>query len=131
MARSHVPDDHIDLRHSAFFVEKAVLKEFRSGVDGCVLLFACNDVMAIGAVRAVLAMGLRVPEDISIIGFDNVPMAPYTSPPLTTIAQPIAGFGQTAIQMLLARIGDKDLPAQRQTLPMHLIVRASTAAVRA
>ncbi len=44
MARSHVPDDHIDLRHSAFFVEKAVLKEFRSGVDGCVLLFACNDV---------------------------------------------------------------------------------------
>lgn len=94
-------------------------------------IFACNDVMAIGAMHAVLTAGLRVPEEISVIGFDDVPVAPYTNPPLTTIAQPIAGFGQTAIQMLLARIADKDLPAQRQTLPMHLIIRASTARVPA
>ena len=92
-------------------------------------IFACNDLMAIGAMRAVFAAGLRVPEDISVVGFDNTPMAPYTNPPLTTIAQPIGGIGQAAIQMLLARIADKTRPPQRQTLPMHLIVRASTAAL--
>jgi LacI family transcriptional regulator len=90
-------------------------------------VFACNDLMAIGAMAAAYAAGLRVPDDLSIIGFDNVPQAPYTNPPLTTIAQPIAAFGQAAIQMLLERIGDKGLAARRQVLSTQLVVRASTA----
>lgn len=89
-------------------------------------IFACNDLMAIGALRAAASAGIRVPDDLSIIGFDGAPMAQFTNPPLTTITQPIAGFGQAAIEMLLHRIDAKDLPAQRLVLPTQLVVRATT-----
>jgi LacI family transcriptional regulator len=88
-------------------------------------IFAGNDLMAIGALRAISEAGLRVPEDVSLVGFDNIELASYTNPPLTTIFQPIQETGQTAVTFLLERIREPSLPFRRVILPTSLIVRNS------
>lgn len=89
-------------------------------------IFACNDLMAIGALRAIREAGLSVPEDISLIGHDDIEMASYTQPALTTIAQPIELLAETAIQFLLDRIKQPGVPPRRIILPNQLVVRQST-----
>jgi DNA-binding LacI/PurR family transcriptional regulator len=90
-------------------------------------IFARNDYVAIGALRAAHTLHLRVPQDIAIAGFDNIPIAAYQTPPLTTVEQPIVEQGRIAAELLLKRI---ETPAvhRRQTvqLPCKLIVREST-----
>ena len=90
-------------------------------------VFACNDLMAIGAMRAIQEHGLRVPQDISVVGFDNIALARFLTPPLTTVAQPKYEMGQLALQLLLERIENKELPPRLPTLECSLIIRASTA----
>ncbi|QGA50811.1 MULTISPECIES: LacI family DNA-binding transcriptional regulator [Pseudomonas] len=90
-------------------------------------LFCENDEMAIGALRRIKQMGLRVPEDISLVGFDDIPFAAYCDPPLTTIAQPAEIFGQKAVEMLIALIEKKPIAEQHVVLPFELTVRGSTA----
>jgi LacI family transcriptional regulator len=70
---------------------------------------------------------MRVPDDVSIIGFDDVPMASQAYPPLTTIRQPLEQMGRSAVNILLARIAGIELPSDRITLPTDLILRNSTA----
>lgn len=89
-------------------------------------IFAGNDLMAIGALRAISEAGLRIPEDISLVGFDNIELASYTDPPLTTVAQPIQGIGSMAVGFLLERIRDQQLAFRRVILPVSLIVRKSS-----
>jgi LacI family transcriptional regulator len=89
-------------------------------------IFVSNDVMAFGVMEAVRDRGLRIPDDVSIIGFDDIPQAASVYPPLTTIRQPLAEMGATATRMLLELINNPDQPAQRIELPTELIVRAST-----
>jgi len=72
-------------------------------------LFAANDLMAIGALKAFAQLKIRVPEDISIIGFDNIPFSDCTYPPLTTIAQPTYQMGQKAVETLLKLIDKKKI----------------------
>jgi DNA-binding LacI/PurR family transcriptional regulator len=89
-------------------------------------LFAYNDISALGAMRAFHEAGLRVPEDISVIGFDDIQGAAFSTPSLTTVRQPLAHMGRLAAQTLLARIeGEKDLPAEIRIEP-ELVVRQST-----
>jgi LacI family transcriptional regulator len=88
-------------------------------------IFACNDLMAIGALSAIREAGLLVPEDISLIGHDDIEMASYTQPALTTVAQPIGELAGTAIQYLLERIKQPDIPPRRTILPNQLVVRQS------
>ena len=83
-----------------------------------------NDEMAIGAMRCVKAAGLRVPEDVSVTGFDDLSFAAYTDPPLTTIAQPTEAFGTEAIALLVDIIEGKS-EKQHLTLPFELVVRES------
>jgi LacI family transcriptional regulator len=91
-------------------------------------IFAAADMMAIGAVRAASEAGLSVPQDLSIVGFDDIQLAPHVNPPLTTLRQDKLGLGAAAGDALVARIaGDPDRPPLR-TLPVELIVRGSTAA---
>jgi LacI family transcriptional regulator len=91
-------------------------------------IFAAADMMAIGAIRAAAELGLRVPEDLSVVGFDDIQLAPHVNPPLTTLRQDKLGLGAAAGDALVARIaGDPDRPPLR-TLPVELIVRGSTAA---
>lgn len=89
-------------------------------------IFSTNDLMAVGVMRAVLQRRLRVPEDISVVGFDDIRLAAYINPALTTVAQPKEALGQTATRLLLERIEDPDLAPRRVTLETELVVRQSS-----
>jgi LacI family transcriptional regulator len=90
-------------------------------------LFAYNDISALGAIRAFHEAGLRVPQDISVIGFDDIQGVAFTNPSLTTVRQPLVHMGRLAAQILVARIeGAKDYPAEIPIEP-ELVVRQSTA----
>jgi LacI family transcriptional regulator len=90
-------------------------------------LFAYNDISAIGAIRAIQEQGLRVPQDISVIGFDDIPAAAFNTPSVTTVRQPLNRMGEVAAQSLLDRIeGKKEYPNEIAIEP-ELVVRESTA----
>lgn len=91
-------------------------------------LFAANDVSAITAMAEAAARGLRVPEDLSVIGFDNIPESALTDPPLTTIEQPIQQMGERAVEMLLRLLAGHLPEPVRETLPTRLLERGSCAA---
>ena len=93
-------------------------------------LFCENDEMAIGALKHLKQQGLRVPQDVSLVGFDDIPFAAYCDPPLTTIAQPAEMFGQKAVEMLIALIEKKPLAQRHVVLPFELTLRQSTAALK-
>jgi len=91
-------------------------------------IFACNDLMAVGALSALVQRGRRVPDDISLVGFDDIPLASYTNPRLTTVAQDQRALGTVATELLLARVKARQRPAQVHFCPTSLVLRASTAA---
>jgi hypothetical protein len=86
-----------------------------------------NDVLAIGAIQEAQSRGIRVPEELSIAGFDDMEIATVVSPALTTVRLPIAEIGIRAAGYLIARLRGEDPPA-RMALPIELVARASTAA---
>lgn len=88
-------------------------------------IFASNDLLALGAMDAAREYGLRIPDDISIMGFDDIPQASLVFPKLTTVRQPLAQMGQVAVQMLMAQIEDQSRLPQRVTLATQLVVRDS------
>jgi LacI family transcriptional regulator, galactose operon repressor len=87
--------------------------------------FVASDVVALGAIGALRDAGRRVPEDVSIVGFDDIPLAAYFDPPLTTVHLPAYELGQAAGRALLERVADRATP-HRTLLPTELIVRGST-----
>ena len=89
-------------------------------------VLAINDFLAIGALRAVIDSGLKVPQDISLFGYDNVPLAKYLVPRLSTASKDGENMGRKAVQLLLARMQDPDRPRQEVRLPARLILREST-----
>ena len=89
-------------------------------------LFAYNDISAIGAIRVLQEQGLRVPQDVSVMGFDDIPGAAFYTPSLTTVRQPLNRMGEVAAQSLLERIeGKKEYPSEIAIEP-ELVVREST-----
>jgi LacI family transcriptional regulator len=88
--------------------------------------FVCNDMMAFGALRAIANAGCKVPEDISVVGFDDIELAAYFNPTLTTVAQPKVEIGIRSTQLLIERIEQKSRPYQKAVLPVKLIVRESS-----
>jgi DNA-binding LacI/PurR family transcriptional regulator len=93
-------------------------------------IFACNDGMAVGVFHAAANLGLRIPEDLSVVGFDDLPKAKWTVPPLTTIHQPLKEMGAAAARMIVALAAGETLPGQRVELATDLVVRESTAPPR-
>ena len=89
-------------------------------------LFAFYDLMGGDAMRAAEDRGLSVPDDIAIAGFDGLKLSSRTSPPMTTVRQPLGKMGQQAIEILLERIEDNSLPPRQLTMPVDLLVRQST-----
>jgi LacI family transcriptional regulator len=93
-------------------------------------IFAANDMSALGAMSALREAGLSVPDDISLVGFDDVSIAEHVHPSLTTVRQPLAQMSRAAVNTLLAMISGLEAPAQRITLPAELVVRETTATAR-
>lgn len=90
-------------------------------------VFVANDQMAIGVMAALRHRGLRIPEDISVVGFDDVPEAAYFVPPLTTVRQDFAALGALTMQQVLIALEEPDTAAESLPIPTRLVVRESTA----
>ena len=108
-----------DVAHDRFTVDGGrralrAIVESASG-DRPTAVICSSDLMAIGAMQAATALGLRVPEDLSIVGFDGIEAASWTQPPLTTVEQPIDKIAETAIEALQALVDDPE-----QTLPTYV-----------
>ncbi|MBV8872662.1 MAG: ribose operon transcriptional repressor RbsR [Metakosakonia sp.] len=109
--------------------------EFSGGLEAMQMLlaletrpqavFICNDAMAVGAYLALYQAGLRVPQDIAIVGYDDIELAQYMTPPLTTIHQPKDELGELAIDVLIHRISDPTQQQQRLQLTPVLMERGS------
>jgi len=99
-----------------------------AGRDDVSAVFAANDQMALGLLRALVEAGRSVPGDVSVVGFDDIPEAAYLSPPLTTVRQDFSAVGQRAIAMLQAAIGGAPPPTDGVDRLIHpeLVVRGST-----
>lgn len=92
-------------------------------------IFASSDQMALGVYEAVRQMGLRVPDDVSVVGFDDLPEVRWCSPPLTTVRQPLAEMGLLAARTVLRLAAGEKLESPRVELATELVVRNSTAAL--
>jgi len=112
----------ISTQESGYEAMRKILKS--SSIPTAV--FAANDLDAIGAMRAIKEKGLKIPEDIAIIGFDDIQLASYVDPPLTTIKQPIFEMGTTALNLLISIIEGKRIGTQKIELHTQLIIRKST-----
>jgi LacI family transcriptional regulator len=93
-------------------------------------IFASNDVMAFGVMEAIREAGLRIPADVSVLGFDDIPQATGVSPMLTTVRQPLEEMGRQAVRMLMAYIDDPGRPYEYRELPTELVMRGSCAPIR-
>ena len=93
-------------------------------------IFACSDRMASGVYLAARAAGIDIPDDLSVVGFDDLPEVGWLIPSLTTIRQPVEEMARTALQLILARTGDEASGSDRVELSTTLVPRESTAAPR-
>ncbi|WIV55180.1 LacI family DNA-binding transcriptional regulator [Amycolatopsis nalaikhensis] len=126
-----VPADETLIRDGAYDpeVSAASAHALLTGPDRPTAIFAANDISAIATVDAARELGLSVPDDLSVVGFDNVPESALCSPPLTTVDQPIREMGHRAISMLIALINGDDVERTHVTLDTGLVVRHSTRAL--
>jgi len=119
-------DQHL-IEEGDFTVESGykIMKRFLLTSEKPTAVFAANDEMAVGAIKAVKEGGYNVPADISVIGFDDIPLCRLVDPQLSTISQPTYEIGKQAMEMLLDIIEDKSLEEKRVILPHKLIIRES------
>jgi LacI family transcriptional regulator len=94
-------------------------------------IFAANDLMAVGVMRAAADLGLSVPAELSVVGFDDIPLARFSTPALTTITQPTLQIGVITASFMLRRIQDEQLPPEQKILETSLVVRHTTGPVPA
>jgi LacI family transcriptional regulator len=89
-------------------------------------IFAGSDLQALGVYRALRERGLSVPEDVSVVGFDDLPIASLATPPLTTVRQPLAEMGRMAVEMVVHLLEGEDVQDGRVEMPTSLVVRESS-----
>ncbi|GAA4190480.1 LacI family DNA-binding transcriptional regulator [Streptosporangium oxazolinicum] len=118
------------IEHTMFSLEgghAAAARLIRRGVTGVI---CASDVMALGAIRAARRAGLSVPDDVSVIGYDDSALMNCTDPPLTTLRQPIDAMGRAVVDLLAAQIDKALVPADELLFEPELVVRASTGPVK-
>jgi len=94
-----------------------------AGFDG---VFACSDLLALKTVQALRGLGRQVPDQVAVVGYDDMPVATYNDPPLSTVHQPVYQAGAELVDALLALLrGERAMP---RVLPVHLVMRASAPA---
>ncbi|WP_328580955.1 LacI family DNA-binding transcriptional regulator [Streptomyces sp. NBC_00370] len=116
------------IQHSLYTLEGGQAAATALIDAGCTAVVCASDMMALGAIRAARQQRLRVPEDVSVVGFDDSPLIAFTDPPLTTIRQPVAAMSQAAVHALLEEVGGTPTPHSEFIFLPELVVRGSTAA---
>lgn len=106
------------------------MRELLADEERPTAIFAASDALAIGAYRALAEAGLRVPDDMSVVGFDNIEVSAFTSPPLTTVHQPLSEIGQQAFTLLLSMLDGRQSAPANVLLPAGLVQRESTREAR-
>jgi DNA-binding LacI/PurR family transcriptional regulator len=124
-----VPWDPESVRVAPLYFEggRDAAAELLRGPDRPTAIFAANDLQALGVYDAARALGLRVPADLSVVGFDDLVFTKWSDPPLTTVRQPLMRLGSTAAEMLLGLADRREPEHDRIELPTKLVVRGSTA----
>jgi DNA-binding LacI/PurR family transcriptional regulator len=108
---------------SGYAAGQQLAERIRAGED-VTAVFLANDQMALGLLAAFHENGIEAPDDVSVVGFDDLPESPYFTPPLTTVRQDFAELGRRGVQLVLARLRGEDL--HPRAVPAQLVVRAST-----
>ena len=128
MSMAGLPIDPRLVRFGDFHVQSGFehAMDLLDGPDRPTAIFAGSDLQALGVLEAARLRNLRVPQDLSVVGYDDVPLAQWSSPPLTTVHQPLRRMAEEATRMLLSP-DDPGKAAQRIELATHLVVRQSTA----
>jgi LacI family transcriptional regulator len=131
MAAAGLPIDEAQIGVGLYRPERSIepAAAMLSAGDRPTAVFAANDLSAIETIAVARSLGLRVPEDLSVVGFDNIPESALSDPPLTTVDQSIQAMGREAVLMLIAAIAGSDPPSR--TLPTRLVERRSSAPVAA
>lgn len=124
----HVATDALVV-HSLFTVEGGQAAAHHLLAAGATAMVCGSDLMALGAVRTIRQRGLRCPEDVSVVGYDDSPLIAFTDPPLTTVRQSVNAMGTAAVQALIDEINGMRAPRDEFVFRPELIVRASTAPV--
>ncbi len=114
----------------SFEAGEVAIRQLLSLSDVPTAIFCHNDAMAIGAIQAAKKLGLKIPQDLSIVGFDDIHFAQYSDPPLTTISQPRYEIGRQAMLMMLELLRGHDVRAGSRLLETKLVVRGSAAPPR-
>lgn len=121
------PDQHI--AHTLYTLEGGQAAATRLLASGHTAIVCGSDLMALGAIRAARALDLRVPEDVSIVGYDDSPTMAFVDPPLTTVRQPVHEMSATAVSTLLEEVEGNPAPRVELLFRGELVVRASTGAI--
>ena len=124
--RSGLPDEPLRVVETLYTYEGGANAAQLLLPQGCTGIVCGSDIMALGVIQGVRSGGLRVPEDVSVIGYDDSPLIPMTDPPLTTVRQPVTAIARAAVTTLLAGIAGSQTPDTEMLFAPDLIVRGST-----
>lgn len=128
-AGRHGLGDRLQVRSGDWSAPSAFAQASDLLAAGVTAIFCFSDEMALGAISAIRQAGLSCPEDVSVVGFDDLPLASFFQPPLTTIAQPKGSIGRQAVELLVDILRGAGEPTRQITLPHELVVRRSTSAI--
>jgi hypothetical protein len=126
----HAPEDILDFSTDDVAEAMSPVREFLSRTRRPTALFARTDALAMATLAVAPEFGLRVPQDLSVVGFNDLPESALTAPPLTTMASPRRALARTAIDLLLNVVARGDGEYERRMLNCHLVIRGSTAPAR-
>ena len=118
------------ITHTMYSLEGGAAAAQRLAQRGVTAIACASDVMALGAVRAFQRMGLDVPGDVSVVGFDDSAFMPLVNPPLTTLRQPVEAMGRAAVSLLASRMSGQSDTDEELLFEPELVVRGSTAVLR-
>ncbi|MCL3777929.1 MULTISPECIES: LacI family DNA-binding transcriptional regulator [unclassified Actinomyces] len=125
--RAHLPEEPLRVVERLYTYEGGASAVRALLEQGCTAVVCGSDLMALGAIQGARAAGLEVPQDLSVIGYDDSPLIPMTDPPLTTVRQPVTAISRAAVTSLLNAIAGEEVPDAEMLFLPDLIVRGSAA----
>jgi DNA-binding LacI/PurR family transcriptional regulator len=127
--QANLPGDEL-IERTMFSLEGGQAAGARLIQRGATAMICASDILALGAIRTVRKLGMDVPRDISVVGYDDSALMTCTDPPLTTVRQPIEAMGQAAVSQLLSQVGGTEVSSEELLFEPELVVRGSTGPAR-